>query len=134
MAVSSTQKIGSSHGGRVYVSNSRSQLVENIDTSNNVLVRDDTSGENTNDFTSSKRKNDDSEAFNHELSTSIDALTMSGIIESQDESNTESNHRVNVYNNNQTIVKDDDVERIGRDYLKHFYEKNEPIVDVDELV
>lgn len=134
MAVSSTQRVGGSTQKRVYPTNSRSQLVENIDTSNNVLVRDDTSDNDFNDFTSQRQKKNDDSEFNHELSTSIDALTMSGIIESQDESNADNNRRVNVYNNNQTIIKDDDVERIGRDYLKHFYEKNEPIVDVDKLV
>ncbi len=134
MAVNSTQKINSSSGGRVYSANFRSKLVEDVDTRNNVLARDGGDENDTEDFNSSRRQRDKDSAFDSRLSTSIDALTMSGIIESQDENNVVSNQRLNVYNNNQTIVKDEDVERIGRNYLKHFYEKNEPIVDVDKLV
>ena len=44
------------------------------------------------------------------------------------------NNKVNVYSSNQSIIKDEEIERTGRNYLKHFYEKNEHIVDVDEFV
>ena len=46
----------------------------------------------------------------------------------------EPDSKVNVYTNNQSIIRDEEVERTGRNYLKHFYEKNEHISDVDKLV
>lgn len=134
MTVSSTSKVGNSPGRVMYARNSQSQLVEDIDTRNNVLVRDDPSDNSPDDYRNPRRRADDGNAFEGELSTSIDALTMSGIIENQDEDASVTNQKLNVYNNNQSMMRDEDVERIGRDYLKHFYEKNEPISDVNKLV
>ena len=41
---------------------------------------------------------------------------------------------VGVYDNNQSIVRDEEAEIKGRTYLKHFYEKNEHMQDIDTLV
>ncbi|MBQ9235383.1 MAG: hypothetical protein IJ184_02840 [Alphaproteobacteria bacterium] len=135
MVVSFTRKVGSVAAGSVQPRNSRSQLVENVDTNNNVLVRDDTAGGGGEDGSANSKQQSRGRFMSEGgLATSFDALTMSGIIESQDDITAPSNQKIDVYNNNQTIVRDEDVERIGRSYLKHFYEKNEPITDIDELV
>lgn len=131
MSVSSTRKVSLSSPSRVMSGSNRSQSVENIDTNNNVLVRDDTSGDSSQQSFQQKKEADFIPS-QLDAATSMEALTLSGVIE--DNEATSSNNRVSVYSNNQSIIKDEDVERIGRSYLKHFYEKNEPITDVDELV
>jgi len=69
------------------------------------------------------------------MAKNLEALTLSGIMESEeDEKKPSDSKKINVYSNNQSIVKDDDVERIGRSYLKKFYEDNQPITDVNKLV
>jgi len=135
MSVSSTRKVSLSSSNRVMTSGGRSQSVEDIDTRNSVLVRDE--GQDS----SSERRSFDSqqknEKFSYEpnISTSLETLTLSGIMEeNSDEAGSGNNKSINVYSSNQSIVRDEDVERIGRSYLKRFYEKNEPIEDVNELV
>ena len=135
MSVSSTRKVGLSSSNRVMTSGGRSQSVEDIDTRNSVLVRDE------GQYCSSERRSFDSqqknEKFSYEpnISTSLETFTLSGIMEeNSDEAVSGNNKSINVYSSNQSIVRDEDVERIGRSYLKRFYEKNEPIEDVNELV
>ncbi len=135
MSVSSARKVSLSSSNRVMTSGGRSQSVEDIDTRNSVLVRDE--GQDS----SSERRSFDSqqknEKFSYEpnISTSLETLTLSGIMEeNSDEAGSGNNKSINVYSSNQSIVRDEDVERIGRSYLKRFYEKNEPIEDVNELV
>lgn len=134
MAISSTRKVSLSSPGRVMASSNRSQMVEDIDTNNNVLVKDD----NQNDFSDRQfdsRKNPEVLTYGANVSTSVEALTLSGVLEEDSADNSSlNNKKVNVYSSNQSIVKDEDVERIGRSYLKKFYEENEPITDVNELV
>lgn len=132
MSIGSARKVSLSSPGRLMLGSNRSQLVENIDTSNNVLIRDDTSGDSSQQQFQQKKDNEFSSP-RLDATTSLEALTLSGVIEDDGQSSA-SNKRIDVYSSNQSIIKDEDVERIGRSYLKHFYEKNEPITDVDELV
>ena len=135
MSVSSTSKVGLSAPSRAMVGNSRSQSVENIDTDNSVLVRDDSREETPNQQNFSSRQKNDFSSSELDISTSLGALSLSGMLEdNKDEEKTTNNNKINVYSNNQSIVKDEDIERIGRSYLKRFYEENEPITDVNELV
>ena len=140
MSISSTRKVSSnssstSRVGRGYMSaNNYSQYVENIDTSNNVLVRDE------NNFERGKREtpqHEEDKQTNYKSSSpdiinGIEAIASTispedqGIVQSQA-------NKINIYSNNQSIVHDKDVEYTGRKYLKHFYEKNEHIADIDEL-
>ena len=46
----------------------------------------------------------------------------------------DNSHKVGVYDNNQAIIKDEELDRTGHSYLKHFYEKNEPVAEVDEFI
>ncbi len=134
MTVSATRKVSMSSPNRVMKTGGRSETVEDIDTNNNVLVRDDNQDDSSQRQFSSKQQANFS-SYEHSVSTSIEALALSGMLEDSDEEKSSSNNRnVNVYTNNQSIVKDEDVERIGRSYLKRFYEENEPITDVNELV
>ncbi len=134
MTVSATRKVGMSSPSQVMKTGGRSETVEDIDTNNNVLVRDENQDNSSQQQFSSKQQASFS-SYEHGVSTSIEALTLSGMLEDSDDEKSSSNNRnVNVYSNNQSIVKDEDVERIGRSYLKRFYEENEPITDVNELV
>lgn len=135
MSVGSARKVSLSSPNRVMTSSNRSQSVEDIDTRNNVLVRDDgQEGSSERRSFDSQQKN---EKFSYEpnIANSLDALALSGMIEeNSNEVSSSSNKNINVYSSNQAIVRDEDVERIGRSYLKRFYEKNEPIEDINELV
>lgn len=69
------------------------------------------------------------------MASAIEALAASGVLEdSETEDNSNHFHKIGVYGNNQSIVKDEETEKIGHQYLKHFYEKNEILEEVDELV
>lgn len=142
MTISATKKIGSTTSSprteRGYSANGRNtQFVEHIDTQNNVLVRDETSGNSNQDsyYPQNSSEQDQSE-FSHStayVQNNINALAASGVLDDTQD-NYHSQHKVNVYDNNQSIIKDEELERTGRNYLKHFYEKNEHLIDVDKLV
>lgn len=142
MTISATKKIGSTTSSprteRGYSANGRNtQFVEHIDTQNNVLVRDETSENSNQDsyYPQNSSEQDQSE-FSHStayVQNNINALAASGVLDDTQD-NYHSQHKVNVYDNNQSIIKDEELERTGRNYLKHFYEKNEHLIDVDKLV
>ena len=143
MSISSTRRISSATSVASKVENkflaadNHSQFVENIDTTNNVLVRDDTNSDSNHHQQSSSKqqKQPDFTSPAADISTSLEALALSGIFEDDSANQAETNpNKVNIYNNNQSIIKDEEVERTGRNYLKHFYEKNEHFEDIDELI
>ena len=139
MSIGSTRKVSSASSvaktdKSVYSANNHSQFVENIDTRNNVLVRDDNSGGQKNSGSpggEAKQFQPDFTSATPDISTSIEALALSGVFD--ESAPPVENNKVNVYSSNQSIIKEE-IERTGRNYLKHFYEKNEHIVDVDEFV
>ena len=128
MSIGSTRKVSSSVSvskteKNIYASNNHSQFVENIDTRNNVLVRDDDSGnheKSKSDGRGSPQTPTDFTTATPDISTSLEALALSGVFEDTP-SPAKNNNSVNVYTNNQSIIKDEEVERTGRNYLKHFY-------------
>lgn len=141
MSISPAKKVNSvsapaTKAGKAVFSNNHSQFVEDIDTTNNVLVRDDNenSDGHRQQSPSPKTPPTDFNSATPDISTSIEALALSGIFEDEEKPPSANNHKVGVYNNNQSIIKDEEVERTGRNYLKHFYEKNEHFIDVDEFV
>ena len=142
MSIGSTRKISSvssstSKVDRKVNANNHSQFVETIDTHNNVLVRDEnneSSKHNHQESLPKKTPVTDYTSATPDISTSIEALALSGIFEEAKSSPPVNNQKVDIYSNNQTIIKDEEVERTGRNYLKHFYEKNEHFVDIDEFV
>lgn len=66
------------------------------------------------------------------VNNTIEALAASGVYEETAVS--DNSHKVGVYDNNQAIIKDEELDRTGHSYLKHFYEKNEPVAEVDEFI
>lgn len=142
MSIGSTRKVSSATSAssrvdnRPMSANNHSQFVENIDTTNNVLVRDerDSNPDKQYQRPSPKTPPTDFNSATPDISTSIEALALSGIFEAENDISPNNNHKVDVYNNNQSIIKDEEIERTGRSYLKHFYEKNEHLMDVDEFV
>ena len=142
MSISSTRKISSSPSSsskvdsRVLYANNHSQFVENIDTTNNVSVNDENHKGNHQRFQDSQSEQPptDFKSATPDISTSIEALALSGMLEEDNTVKNSVNNKIGVYNNNQSIVKDEEIERTGRNYLKHFYEKNEHLTDLDEFV
>ncbi|MBE6443099.1 MAG: hypothetical protein E7020_00320 [Alphaproteobacteria bacterium] len=141
MSIGSTRKVNTSPSttsrvdARSLYANNHSQFVENIDTTNNVSVNDE-SGRNHNQQQNrnpSRQPPTDFSSATPDISNSIGAMAVSGVFEDDDIMHN-NNHKIGVYTNNQSIIKDEEVERTGRSYLKHFYEKNEHLIDVDELV
>lgn len=121
---------------RTYSSGQSEQFVENIDTTNNILVRDDPNRDNHQPRQQFQQS--DSEESSQLTPTTgyvnntIEALAASGVFE--DSGIPDNSAKVNVYGSNQSIIKDEELERTGRRYLKHFYEKNTPLEEVDELI
>ena len=149
MSISSTRKVSSSTGSQTrnapvkhtdpnyLVGTEGESFVEIIDSSNNVSVNNDNNQHSKEKEASPFDKKE--KGTNNSLSggsayipSAIEALTASGVYDDiPDDHHTT---RVNVYGNNQSIVKDDEVERTGHNYLKHFYETNKVLEEVDELV
>ena len=145
MSISATRKVGSSTSAsrteRNYAAgHPNSQFVENIDTRNNVLVRDDTDGHSNKDSYTPQKEEDKNAEISPSVAyvkNSIEALAVSGVFDEKEDEEQDKKHaksKVGVYDNNQSIIRDEELERTGRNYLKHFYEKNEHIADVDELI
>ena len=145
MSIGSTRKIESVISAPaktrplVQSSTAGRQFVEDIDTTNNVLVRDESEQQGNFspfDHEPSKNRLTDFNSATADVSTSLEALALTNALDDKIEENKNNitNSKINIYNNNQSIIKDEEVERTGRSYLKHFYEKNEHLIDVDELV
>lgn len=142
MSITSTRKVGSSSTPArrpeySYRAGGQSEpFVEMIDTNNNISVRDDLRDHQP-------KQNQNQEKFEQEeakeltsqstyVPSAIEALAASGVYD-----NTETayfSRKIGVYDNNQSIIKDEEIERTGHSYLKHFYEKNQLIEEVDELI
>ncbi len=142
MSISATRKVSSSTSSpraeRAYTATQHSQFVENIDTRNNVLVRDD-SDDNSHrqQFAQDRNHKDENADISPSVAyvqNSIEALAVSGVFNDSENEQTATGHKVSVYDNNQSIIRDEEAERTGRNYLKHFYEKNEHLIDVDKLI
>lgn len=145
MSISATRKVSSSLSSpkkteRTYNSGSKGEsFVEVIDTSNSVLVRDNLNDENKKNKQQYEpsQENDESSKISSKstyIPSALEALAASGVYEENLTNNNSSSHKISVYDNNQSIVKDEQEERIGHSYLKHFYEKNEIVDEVDELI
>ena len=141
MSISSTRKISSSASNTSRIdksysaTNRNSQFVENIDTTNNVLVKDEhNGGRQEREFKSKDNEQSPNyKSSNPGIINGIEVIAASISVDEQTKNHFQGN-KVDVYSNNQSIVHDEDVEHTGRSYLKHFYEKNEHVIDVDELV
>lgn len=114
-------------------------FVEMIDTTNNVSIKDEARDENESrkqtfeKTEKSDNKNDVSSNSNY-IPSAIEALSASGVYENEESAQAQNSGKIGVYGNNQSIIKEDKKEREGHSYLKHFYEKNVLVEEVDEFV
>lgn len=112
------------------------QFVEVIDTNNNVLIRDESNPEHHTPFYQKPRQEEQKDitpsvAY---VANSIEAMDETGNETPAEYQASENSDKVGVYDNNQSIIKDEELDRTGRNYLKHFYEKNEYLQEVDKLI
>lgn len=145
MSISATRKVSSSLSSpkkteRTYNSGSKGEsFVEVIDASNSVLVRDDLHDENKKSKQQYEptKENDESAKVSSKstyIPSALEALAASGVYEDNVNNQNMSSHKVGVYDSNQSIIKDEQEDKVGRSYLKHFYEKNEIVDEIDELI
>ena len=116
--------------------NAGESFVETIDTGNSVSIREDmheNDGRRRQSFRKPEKDEEDTLISSGAayIPSAIEALTASGVYEQPQTGNRHS--KVGVYDNNQSIIQEDNDERSGQTYLKHFYEKNTVIEEVDEL-
>ena len=143
MSVIATRRVGTTTSSprteRGYSANGQnSQFVEYIDTQNNVLVRDETNEHHNkdNEYQRQNKKEEEQQEFstpNAYVHNSVNAIAASGVLETEAKYG-HTSRNIGVYNTNQSIIRDEELERTGRNYLKHFYEKNEHLIDVDKLI
>ncbi len=137
MSVTQSRRISSTSSviEKKYTGRHGESFVETIDTNNNVSVRSDTNPDPQfgNGFQRPKKEQQPPvKADTPVVSNTIAALAASGIL---DEENTpQSSSNVNVYNRNQSTIKNEERNRNGHRYLKHFYEKNQPVEEVNKFI
>lgn len=147
MNVSSTRKVSTSLSTsrsveRKYGSGNSQSFVEIIDTSNNVAVRDEGGGYSGGQQNYHSSREDEAEVVavpagsGAYVSGSIQALGASGVLDFDDSDVNagDQNRRVNIYDNNQTISSRQTEEKLENPYFKYFYETNDILEDLDELV
>ena len=142
MSVTSTRRVSTSYGSSVqgtYDSGrNRQSFVENIDTTNNVSVQDEAGGGNYQYYARDEEKNTFNEnvdnaksvASNHINTTTAVAPILDNV---EDENTISRDKSVGIYGTNQEISQPSS-ERVDNPYLKHFYENNEVIDDIDEFI
>ena len=145
MSVSSTSKVSSSSSPikrteRRYGTGAEGNpFVEVIDTTNNVLIRD---GSEENPQQQTAYDNQEKEEKRNNISSSsayvsagaIEALSASGVYDISDKPTDTPHNKVNFYDNNKAIIGDDNDNAADNPYLKHFYENNKILEEVDKFV
>lgn len=146
MSITSTRKVSGSPNAPSKADYYRrggdgESFVENIDTTNSVLVKDNDPDNRKNrqdsHFKKPEEKNKRPEISSSQtyIPNAIEALTASGVYDDTPLSAVNQGHqKIGVYDNNQSMVRDIGQEQFSHSYLKHFYERNEIIEEVDELV
>ena len=145
MNITSTRKVSGSssapHKTERYTTGSDGEpFVESIDTTNNVSVDNENhdNSDHHNQRYEQQEKKDNSNLYmpNTYIPSAIEALVASGVYDILDIPPREKSvpRKVDVYGNNQAFIKDEEEDKANQTYLKHFYEKNEVLEEVDELV
>ena len=146
MSIASTRKVSGSPNAPskadyYHRGGNGESFVENIDTTNNVLVNNNDSDNRGNrqnsPFQKQEEKNNRPEVSspNTYIPNALEALAASGVYDDvPDEAPNSGSRKIGVYDNNQSIIRDPGSEQLPHSYLKHFYERNEIIEEVDELV
>lgn len=140
---SSTRKASSSRASKsTSAFNANEQNVEMIDVSNKVQVNADTYDDERgqkNKEKPSKEKDDKSLiSQNTYVPGAVEALTADGVYDGSSSAGRSQNQKVGVYHTNQNIYDREENAELDRyyneNYVKHLYEKNEPLEEIDELV
>ena len=147
MSITSTRKVSGSQGSPTRPEYTRrggegESFVENVDTNNNVWVNNNADNEREHQQNSNFRKKEKKDNKKEISSTgktyipnAIEALTASGVYDDASSSpHIEGRNKIGVYHSNQSIVTEEKKEQYSHQYLKHFYERNEIIEEIDELV
>ncbi len=145
MSISSTRKVsGASFPTRKErlspLGSQGEGFVEHIDTGNNVLVKKDFDEDRRNkqEYQQAKDSEENQDFSGNQsqayVPNAIEALEASGIYEQEDLPPTNNVNKIGIYGNNQSMISKETKERKEQSYLKHFYEKNELIEEVDKLV
>ena len=148
MSISSTRKVSGAtlttrKNDRLYANNSENEsFVEHIDTANNVLIKKDFDGEHQNNQEYQQQKKDEAEKTEISgnqpqtyVASALEAIEASGAyVEPEENTHARNVNNIGIYGNNQSMISQDKKEHKTQSYLKHFYEKNELIEEVDRLV
>ena len=146
MSITSTRRVSastsySSSVPRSYEAAQGGQsFVETIDTSNNVLIKDEQQSGHKQYFSHSETSEDGTFDVNEVVSEPVSQGLSSSVQKSPLLDNDENiedvtyqNKNVGIYGTNQQISSSEE-ERVNNPYFKHFYENNEVIEDIDEFV
>ena len=147
MSISSTRKVSGSHSSPARSEYTRrggegESFVEVVDTTNNVWINDDAGEQHHNQQETTFKQKKENKSQKNISSTgrtyipnAIEALTASGVYDDEHaEKRPNGNNKIGIYDNNQSIITEEKNEQYAHRYLKHFYERNEIIQEVDELV
>ena len=137
MSITPSQRINSPFavGEKQYLARHGESSIETVDTNNNVSVRTDTDTNpqfNKGVQALPKEEHPPVKSDTPVVSNTIAALAASGVLEEENASQALSN--VNVYNRNQSTIREEDRDRKGHRYLKHFYEQNQPVEEINTFV
>ena len=156
MSVTSTRRVSASTSYRSSaprnygVAQGGQSFVETIDTTNNVLIKDETQSGHKQYFnreTPEEETFEVNEAISSPLPQNLSQSSQQTPLLDNDETGADpayQNKNVGIYGTNQQISSSKEVEqvnvifskeeRVNNPYFKHFYENNEVIEDVDEFV
>ncbi len=145
MSVTSTRRVSASTSYRSSaprnygVAQGGQSFVETIDTSNNVLIKDEAQSGHKQYFDrepSEEETFEVDEAISSPLPQNLSQSSQQTPLLDNDETDADpayQNKNVGIYGTNQQISSSKE-ERVNNPYFKHFYENNEVIEDVDEFV
>lgn len=147
MSISSTRKVSGAtlttrKNDRFYAQNAESDsFVEHIDTANNVLIKKDSDDERNQkqEYQQPNNENADNSVLTGNqpqtyVASAIEALEASGVYDNEEMAASNNMNKIGIYGSNQSMITHENKERKGQSYLKHFYEKNEPMEEIDRLV
>ena len=141
MSVTSTRRVSGIYGSTIKTSYAAAQgrhsFVEDIDTTNNVLISDESDSSSYKQ--QEKSQSDENFEEHYEADNAADnylspSKNLAPLLDNDDELASEMPKKnIDIYGANQEISAQQG-ERLDNPYIKHLYEKNEVIEDVDEFV
>ena len=140
MSVTSTRRVSGTYRSTVSSTYAATQgqrsFVEDIDTTNNVLIAEDSESQHYKQFEKSQENEaedilEKEDVLDNHLNTS---QNLSPLLDNDEEVvSVASDKNIGIYGNNQEMSVQRQ-EKIDNPYIKHLYESNELIEDIDEFV